>query len=129
MNRERKNILILLGVGWLVGAASGVTMMRLGRHLMHRGHTLYMRNRLVRELDLSPEQKAQMDSVLAKNRETLNQIFAQTRPKIEEVRDTTQSDVRRLLTPAQQIKFDQMATQLNQHFDHHFLRFPGKSNR
>ena len=60
----------------------------------HDCHGLLHRN-LTRALDLTPEQQAKVKA-----------IFDQAKPQIQAIRENIRSQIRPILTPAQQQKFD-----------------------
>jgi Spy/CpxP family protein refolding chaperone len=125
MNMPCRNALLILFLGWALGATSGVLLMRYCHPMLHRGHSGYYRNRLVRDLQLSPEQTAKVDAALQRNREKLDTIFAQDKPEIEQVRQGTQQEIRQLLTPEQQARFDQLQAKIKAHFDRELDRRMG----
>ena len=117
MRMPWRNILLILGLGFFLGATAGVLTMRYFHPMMHRGHSDYYRNRLMSELRLTPDQKPAVEAALARNREKLDKIFAEDRKEIEDVRRQTQDDIRKLLTPEQQVRFDQLEIKMKERFD------------
>ena len=122
-----RNALIILGLGWLLGATSGVLVMRYCHPMLHRGHSGFYRILLFRQLRLSPEQKTAVDAALQRNREKLDAIFAQARPEIERVRQETQEEIGKLLTPEQRVRFDKLQAKMKNHFDRDMARRAGQS--
>jgi Spy/CpxP family protein refolding chaperone len=62
--------------------------------------------RLLARLDLTPPQRAQVDSILALRRQELGQVREEVRPELERIRITTEADLRAVLTPEQAARFD-----------------------
>jgi len=114
MKIQMKWLLLSLIIGWFLGAASGTLLTRFvrpgGPCDMHFGRA---RARFERKLKLTPEQRAQVDSILQANRQKLDAIFAETEPRVEAIRAGTEAQIRQLLTPEQQIRFDQIAARHN----------------
>jgi Spy/CpxP family protein refolding chaperone len=61
---------------------------------------------LERELDLSPEQTAQLEGVLSTNNERARAFWSHTREEYRELRNDFRQEIRALLTPEQQKRFD-----------------------
>jgi Spy/CpxP family protein refolding chaperone len=64
--------------------------------------------KLERELDLSSEQKAQLEKVLSANRQKARDFWKQTRGSYAELREEFRQEIRTVLTPEQQKRFDEM---------------------
>jgi Spy/CpxP family protein refolding chaperone len=64
--------------------------------------------RAERDLDLTPEQRAQADKVIADSQERTKKIMEPIAPKIREQLNQTKDEFRALLTPEQQKRFDEM---------------------
>lgn len=63
-------------------------------------------DRLNRELSLTPDQRTQVDVVLKASRQRLDQFQQDTRDRFEREQQSLRDDIRKLLTPDQQQKFD-----------------------
>jgi Spy/CpxP family protein refolding chaperone len=105
-----KNVALLLVIGWFFGAASGLLIMRFyrDRPLLPHKHFERMREHFSRDLDMTPEQKTQMDAILQTSRQKLDGVFSETETRVQEVRNSTRAQIRQLLLPAQQTIFDQL---------------------
>jgi len=101
----KSSILIVL-IGWFLGAASGLLIMRYC-HSMHPLHGR-MRDRLVRELSLTSAQKTQVDAILQDSHQKMDGVYTQANQQLEDIRKATRAQIRQLLTPEQQAKFDQL---------------------
>lgn len=62
--------------------------------------------RMLARLDLTPEQRARVDSILALRRQDLSRVREDVRPELERIRIATEADVRAVLTPEQARRFD-----------------------
>src|ERR1017187_9858277 len=122
MKMSWQNVLLIFVLGLFAGGAAGVLAMRYFHPMMHRGHSDYYRNRLMSELRVTPDQKPAVEAALARNREKLDKIFAEDRKEIEDVRRQTQDDIRKLLTPEQQTRFDQLQVKMKERFDRMMAR-------
>lgn len=116
MQRSKGFALIFLLGAFLAGIAVGVTADRTmenrdGRR--ERGRSPV--DRMAHDLDLNAAQRASFDSILDASRKQTRQLFNPIRPKMDSLmslgkvmRDSTHQQLRRLLTPEQQVKFDKM---------------------
>jgi Spy/CpxP family protein refolding chaperone len=62
--------------------------------------------RVLARLDLTAEQRAAVDSILALHRRDLGRVREDVRPELERIRIATEADLRALLTPQQTARFD-----------------------
>jgi hypothetical protein len=83
--------------------------------------------RAERELDLTPEQHAQADKLIAESQERAKKIVEPVAPKLRDELNQTKSQFRALLTPEQQIRFDEMLKKAAHPRDTH--RPPGKADK
>jgi Spy/CpxP family protein refolding chaperone len=72
------------------------------------GRTNRFKNMLERELDLSAEQTQDLEKVLGANDEKARDFWKQTRSAYAELRTEFRQEIRALLTPEQQKRFDEM---------------------
>jgi len=70
---------------------------------------------MAQELGLTASQRAAFDSILENRRKQMRQLFAPIRPQLDsltalsdKMRDSTHEQLKRVLTPEQQVKFDKM---------------------
>jgi Spy/CpxP family protein refolding chaperone len=73
----------------------------------------WMLERLDRDLALTPEQHARIDTVLTRRETDLRALMTETRPRFEAIATRTRTEIRAVLTPAQQEEF----AKLTQHLD------------
>ena len=109
-------LLFLLGA-FVAGAAVGVAGDRTIEHNgpMPRGGSRSPLDRMSRDLDLTPAQRATFDTILESRQKQMRQLFAPIQPQMDSlmalgkvVRDSTHEQLRRVLTPEQRVRFDKM---------------------
>jgi Spy/CpxP family protein refolding chaperone len=109
-------LLFLLGA-FVAGAAVGVAGDRTVEHSrpMPRGGPRSPLDRMSRDLDLTPTQRAAFDTILENRQKQMRQLFAPIQPQMDSlmalgkvVRDSTHEQLRRVLTAEQRAKFDKM---------------------
>lgn len=61
-----------------------------------------------RKLKLSPEQKEKLREILKAKREKMRAMRSEMEPKLDELRQSTRLEIRAILTPEQQEKFDRL---------------------
>lgn len=66
-------------------------------------------NHLAGKLNLTEEQKAKVDSILEAKHKERKAIFENVHPKMEALRKSTDKEIRAILTPEQQEKFDKIS--------------------
>lgn len=111
MNGPVKTIASVCVVSFALGIAAGWWATRedlLPRHLGRQERYQRMLHRFTSQLKLTPEQKTEVEAFLQEKQKKMEELRAQMRPQYEEARRSTQAKIRRLLTPEQQKKFDQM---------------------
>jgi Spy/CpxP family protein refolding chaperone len=91
-----KYILVSLVIGLLVGATSGLCIMRYHMHY-RRGGPEQLLNRFSHSLKLTDSQKVQVKSILEDKQKDF-----------EQVRNSTRTEIRKVLTSEQQTKFDEI---------------------
>jgi Spy/CpxP family protein refolding chaperone len=72
-----------------------------------------MLSRLDHDLKLTPEQHARIDSVLTRRESDLRTLVGETRPRFEAIAARTRSEIRSVLTPAQQTKFAEITKRMD----------------
>jgi hypothetical protein len=73
----------------------------------------WMLQRLDRELDLTPEQHARIDTVLTRRETDIRALMSETRPRFEAIASRTRAEIQTVLTPGQQEKFAQITRRLD----------------
>ena len=112
MQRSKWYALLFLLGAFVAGAAVGVAGDRTVEHKGGGGRGL---DRMARELNLTATQRAAFDSILENRRKQMRELFAPIKPQLdsltainEKMRDSTHEQLRKVLTPEQQVKFDRM---------------------
>ncbi|MDE2039817.1 MAG: hypothetical protein KGO96_08670 [Elusimicrobia bacterium] len=103
----RKSILPVL-LGFLLGAAAMLALPRL-RHRRHAPDPARLAQRFSRELGLSDPQRLSVQAALEASAGRLRSLREETAAKFKAIRAQTRSDIRAMLTPEQQKRFDEMA--------------------
>ncbi len=67
-----------------------------------------MLDRFNSRLKLTPDQRQKVAAILEAKRSKMGALRAEVHPKFEEIRNSTRAEIRQLLTPEQQKKFDVM---------------------
>lgn len=67
-------------------------------------------DRIARELDLTPTQRVQVDSIMAHNLRDIEQVRREVRPRMREIFVRTRAQMDSVLTPAQRRHLDSMFT-------------------
>lgn len=61
-----------------------------------------------RHLRLTSEQRTQVGAILEAKRQKVEALRAETRPQFEGIRSSASAEIRRLLTPEQQARYDKL---------------------
>ena len=67
-----------------------------------------MLHKFTTKLELTPDQQTQVGEALENARLKMDALRQDFRPKFEEIRQTSRLEIRKLLIPGQQTKFDKM---------------------
>jgi Spy/CpxP family protein refolding chaperone len=73
----------------------------------------WMLRRLDRELELTAAQHAHIDTVLTRGETDLRALMSEARPRFEAIAARTRTEIRAVLTPAQQEKFGEITKRLD----------------
>lgn len=116
MLRSRGLAALFLAGAFITGALLGFAFEHFRASDRHgsRGRES-MSARIARELDLTTRQRASMDSLMEHRRAQMRELYRPLRPKLDSlekvgraVSDSTHAQVRKILTPQQQTKWDAM---------------------
>ena len=64
-----------------------------------------MAERLGRELQLTPQQKTQVQQVIERHRAKIDAMMSSVRPQVRQELDATNAEIEKVLTPDQRTKF------------------------
>ena len=110
MKRAWKQLVIALVLGGGVGFAAA-RICPFGKFPHHRRGGQFEQRLLDRfssTLHLAPEQRAHVATILEAKRQKIDALRAEIRPRFEEIRTSTSGEIRQLLSPNQQQRFDVM---------------------
>ncbi len=116
MQRSKSYALIFLVAAFIAGIAVGVTTDRAFSRDGHDRRTPQSSlDRMSKELDLTAAQRAQFDSIMTRRRVQMRELFKPVRPQIDSIQkigkvisDSTHEQLKRVLTPEQGKKLDEM---------------------
>ena len=118
-------VAISIVIGFLLGAFYGQWGAR--PHFPPSWEHGRMKGRMVehlsRDLHLTAEQKKQVADIFEAKRPQILALQAEVRPKFEALRDSTQAEIRKLLNPDQQKKFDEINAKMEEKRKKHRERF------
>ena len=119
-------VMFLLGA-FLTGGALGFAadhMIGREKSFDPHGSRESMSARIAKELDLTPAQRISMDSLMARRREQIREVYRPIRPQLDSldkigraISESTHAQVRRILTPEQQVKWDAMRERAKKNFE------------
>jgi Spy/CpxP family protein refolding chaperone len=101
-------VVVAFLAGILVGVAGDhLYLIRSGRLSPRHGRfaTDRMTDRLTHELDLSPQQKTQVQQIIERHRAKIDATMANVRPQVRQELDATNAEIDKILTPEQRTKF------------------------
>jgi Spy/CpxP family protein refolding chaperone len=120
MNSQKKAwlaFLIVFALGGVTGASlAGIYRLRAETPASSQTASISMRDTdayfemLMRELTLNDDQSSAMRAILDRTRDDYKAVCADVRPRYDVVRDRARNQMRVLLTPDQQQRFDSIVT-------------------
>lgn len=115
MQRSKSVALLFLLAAFVAGIALGYTGDRILSRDGHRRGERPSRDRMARELGLTPAQRVQFDSIMTSRRTQMREVFKPLRPQMDSLQkiaraisDSTHEQLKRVLTPEQGRKLDAM---------------------
>ena len=115
MQRSKSYALLFLLAAFIGGIALGYTGDRLLSHGKSGRGDRPSRERMAKELNLTPTQRAQFDSIMNLRRTQMRELFRPIRPQMDSLQnvakaigDSTHEQLKRILTPEQAKKLDEM---------------------
>jgi Spy/CpxP family protein refolding chaperone len=106
--------LIGLTVGVLVGGSSFCR--DLTRKWDKQPRHERMLNKFSDRLSLTDEQRTQVKAIMHQKRSKMGVIYTEMRPRFEQVRNETSDEIRKILTPEQQQKFEEFEAEKRERF-------------
>jgi Spy/CpxP family protein refolding chaperone len=114
MQRSKSYALLFLLAAFIAGGALGFTADRYLTH-GHGRNDRPSRDRMAKELNLTPAQRVQFDSLMNARRTQMREVFKPIRPQMDSLQaiakaigDSTHEQLKRILTPEQGRKLDEM---------------------
>ena len=115
MQRSKSYALLLLLAAFIGGIALGYAGDRVLSHKKHGRSDRPSRERMAKELNLTPTQRTQFDSIMNVRRTQMRELFRPIRPQMDSLQniakamgDTTHEQLKKILTPEQAKKLDEM---------------------
>ncbi len=71
-----------------------------------------LRDQLAERLQLTPAQRERVDSILDDRHRQMNEVLKPVRPRMDSIRLNARANIRRILTPAQDVEFEAMLKEL-----------------
>lgn len=71
-----------------------------------------LRDQLSERLQLSPAQRERVDSILDDRHRQMTEVLKPVRPRMDSIRLNARANIRRILTPAQEVEFEAMLKEL-----------------
>ena len=112
-NKTRTAAIVLVIVAFIAGILVGVAGDHL--YLIHNGRLSprhaarfsagRMTERLAGELELTPQQKTQVQQIIERHHAKIDAIMSNVRPQVRGEIDATNAEIDTILTPAQKTKF------------------------
>jgi Spy/CpxP family protein refolding chaperone len=114
MERSKSYALVFLLIAFVAGGALGYTGARVIAH-RHERDQRPSRDRMAQELNLTPTQRAQFDSIMNTRRAQMRELFKPIKPQLDSLQkiaktmgDSTHEQLKKILTPEQGKKLDEM---------------------
>ena len=137
MQRSKWYALVFLLGAFIAGAAIGYAAERaMGHGRPDRHSARSPLDRMSRDLDLTAQQRAAFDTILENREKQMRQLFAPIQPQMDSlmkigkvIGDSTHQQLKRVLTPEQQVKFDRFRAESRKRGDSARKRWdmgPGK---
>jgi hypothetical protein len=124
------HIAIAFFIGLFIGSIAGMYGRRIYKKSWNRD-TMHERllKKMERRLDLSSEQKTQVESILESKRARADAAFSEIRPKMEAIRIETGAEIKKILSSEQQTKYDAMDAEMAARMKRHFPPPPPPPDR
>ena len=94
--------------GMAVGVFTSHMMILRGGHGAGYFPTRALVNRLDRHLDLTDAQRAQVEQIIRRRHQRIDQLWSETRPRVNAEISRTNAEISAVLTPEQKAKFEKL---------------------
>lgn len=115
MQRSKTFALLVVIAAFVAGVALGFTGDRVLNREKHGRRDRPSRDRIAKELNLTPAQRTQFDSIMTSRRTQMREVFKPIRPQMDSLQkvakiigDSTHEQLKRVLNPDQAKKLDDM---------------------
>ena len=120
--RARVMGLFVLVLMFAVGALTGAATMRVTgseAEPREREETRQRRPDLFERLDLTAEQRVQVDAIMERRRKELDAFWKEHGPQLRSVMDSARAEMRAVLTPEQREIEEQFRAERRRHYEKH----------
>lgn len=108
--------ILVLAVTFTAGAAVGVFVTHIvhvrGEHMPSVFPTRMMVNRLDRRLDLTDQQRAQVEEIIRRHHTAISTMWKGLHPRVHSEIEQANAEITRILTPEQRRKFERIKLHL-----------------
>lgn len=118
--RARLMGLLVLAMMFAVGALTGAATMRVvaGDEIPSRGEReAGERPSLFERLNLTPEQRAEVDAIMERRRDEVDEFWKQHGPQMRAIMDSARAEIRTVLTPEQREIEEQFRAERRRHYE------------
>lgn len=112
MQRTKQQALMFLLGALLVGGVLGFSAERVLGHDPARDASWYHREGMYNDLQLSPEQRAAIDSVLDVRNCQIRAVMKRVKPETDSIRAAGQEQMLRVMSPEQRARFEQRRAEI-----------------
>ncbi|HEX2168615.1 MAG TPA: periplasmic heavy metal sensor [Longimicrobiales bacterium] len=120
--RARVMGLVVLVVMFAIGALTGAATMRVtGGDQAQASERAESRKRpgLFETLELTPEQRTQVDAIMERRRGQVEAFWKTNGPQLRAIMDSARAEIRTVLTPEQRELEEQFRAERRQHYERH----------
>lgn len=127
---KRWKIITSFALVFILGGMAGVVgtgvVIKHGTPFSRRGpegHKAFFMQRLERKLDLSAAQKTRVAAIVGRRHDQARERFRQHRQEMHAFKTQGFAEIRQELTPEQQIKLDELQSEMEKRFERRGRRF------
>lgn len=120
MKLEWKQVVIALILGVALGTFGALRYTQSDFHAGWKNPEKFhqrIMERFTSKLKLTSDQQQKMSEILESTRSRMDALRQEAFPKFRQIRESSKAEIRALLTPEQQIKFDAMAAEREARFE------------
>jgi Spy/CpxP family protein refolding chaperone len=110
--------IVILAIVFAVGALTGAATMRVvdADEPPVRMRAQKERPNLLERLELTPEQRVQVDAILERRRAEMEEFWEEHRPTVRAIADSARAELRLVLTPEQRAIEERFMAERRQHY-------------